>query len=295
MPLPWLKLYTRFLNEPWAIALSDSTYRRWMEMLLLAGDIDEDGRLDTLPLAALAIRCSEESLAAAVKELSGRVAVRRGVLYIRDWSDWQPPRKAKESPENVRRRVAEHRARTAEAGDLAQEEPPTIEVCNDDVTVPLHARNGDVTTPSRVCARSTSSSNSKEEKEDVAPRPPTPQQERFGAVAEMCGFDWRLVDAVTKHGLTRLASDLGKTDPAWIAGDIRAAGEEWYTVKFRSRSRAEVTPPTVAQAKTWLGQCRVRWLEPSTRPARKWPPEQDWTSPGYVGPEGYVPPEAAHD
>ena len=59
----WLKLYHEMLDDPKVARLNDSAYRRFIECLLMAGELDEGGFLPPLEDMAWRIRVSETALA----------------------------------------------------------------------------------------------------------------------------------------------------------------------------------------------------------------------------------------
>lgn len=273
MARPWVKFHACILDDDeFVFEMPREHVGTWALMLVLAGRVDDGGRLGKRAVVAGRLGLSDAGMADTVAALHGRVVTIKGELWIRDWADWQSDK------------TSTDRSRESRAG-VASSPPETPPDSPGNAAATLQQQTGNENeSSSRARRASTSTSNSIEETEAVAPREPTAHQSRFGAVAEICGFDWHLIDDTAKHGITRLASELGKTDPPWTPDEIRHGGEEWYSVKFKSRARATVTAPTVAQAKTWLGSCRVRWQRagPAVVPASR--QAMDWTDPRYVDP-----------
>lgn len=80
-----------------------------------------------------------------------------------------------------------------------------------------------------------------------------PARAAFGAICDAIGQDSTMVSANDRRAIANLAKECrerGITD-----AQIRAAGERWYTVKWCFKPRETVRPPSVAQLRTWLGQC----------------------------------------
>lgn len=140
MGRPWVKLHTRMLVDPSIGRLSDMAYRRFVEMILLAGDRDSGGVLGSVDDVAWALRCSVDSITTAVADLNGRVKISNdGVLSIRDWDQWQSPVRVPEPRGQVaerqrRRRIAaEQRGAATDVGTTDGVAHATTDG-NDDVT-----------------------------------------------------------------------------------------------------------------------------------------------------------------
>lgn len=58
----WIKLYHEILDDPKVARLNDSTYRRFIECLLLAGEMNKNGLLPKIDDMAWRLRTSESSL-----------------------------------------------------------------------------------------------------------------------------------------------------------------------------------------------------------------------------------------
>ncbi len=66
----WLKLYHEMLDDPKVARLPDSSYRRFIECLLLAGELDEDGYLPPIPDMAWRLRIAETTLSQDMSRLA---------------------------------------------------------------------------------------------------------------------------------------------------------------------------------------------------------------------------------
>lgn len=66
----WIKLYHEMLDDPKVARLNDSTYRRFIECLLLAGELDEEGLLPPVADMAWRLRQSETALAQDLSRLA---------------------------------------------------------------------------------------------------------------------------------------------------------------------------------------------------------------------------------
>lgn len=131
MARPWIKLYTEMLHDPKVGQLSDSAYRLFVELMLKAGQVDEDGATDTVEALAWELRRQSDDLLNLIWELEegGRLVFldpETQVVYITSWAKRQPPTTSAE-------RVKRHRAKVA-----AQTERDSSE------HVTLHQRYGNV-------------------------------------------------------------------------------------------------------------------------------------------------------
>lgn len=66
----WLKLYHEMIDDPKVARLPDSSYRRFIECLLLAGELDEDGYLPPVEAMAWRLRLNETTLAQDLSRLA---------------------------------------------------------------------------------------------------------------------------------------------------------------------------------------------------------------------------------
>ena len=92
-----------------------------------------------------------------------------------------------------------------------------------------------------------------------AKRKQTPQQALFEAIAEACGFHVGLMDSETRINVGKLASAMREEGVA--PEFVVECGKRWPE-KFPGRKSAEVTPPTVAQLRTWVGSCAMAAPQP---------------------------------
>jgi len=65
----WLKLYHEILHDYKMFSLSDRLYRRVIECLLMAGELDEEGFLPALPEMAFTLRTDSKELMGELREL----------------------------------------------------------------------------------------------------------------------------------------------------------------------------------------------------------------------------------
>ena len=70
MPRPWIKLWVEMLSDPKVARLDDHRYRRFIEVLLLAGYQDGEGELPPMTDAAWLTHLTEEELTAELQDLT---------------------------------------------------------------------------------------------------------------------------------------------------------------------------------------------------------------------------------
>ncbi len=92
MSRQWVKLHTDMLSHPGTGRLTDGAFRAWVTMLLMAGRLDEDGRIGSVADVAWQLHWQPQDVAEALMELNGRVALTGDDLAIRDWHEWQAER-----------------------------------------------------------------------------------------------------------------------------------------------------------------------------------------------------------
>lgn len=89
---PWVKLDSSIYRHPELGLLSDSAWRRFVECIALAGELDRDGALSTVRGTARALMVTEAQLLADIEETGGRLFVDdAGIVRVRDWLECQPP------------------------------------------------------------------------------------------------------------------------------------------------------------------------------------------------------------
>lgn len=260
MSRPWIKLSTDIHRHPRLGLLSDSAWRRYVECLSLAGDIDRDGELDTPPAVARLLYVSLDQLERDIAEMGGRIFLGdEGILHVRDWSEHQPAKRTPEPAEQVTERSRRHRAASVQrdgnadatheqrSGNDALEVEVDVEVEEDVETEESGA--ADAPPPTTRNGNGSKSPDGRHHDHDAF----------FAAVCGACGMDTHLLNAIDRANVGKLSRDLARAQPPWDPHDVWLAGREWQTVKWKSKRPSAVTPPTIAQLRTWLGECRVRW------------------------------------
>jgi hypothetical protein len=74
----WIKFYIEALDDPKVARLPDNLWRRYYECCLLAGELDQDGRLPPIPHISWRLRTDEETIATEFDALA-----RIGILDYR--------------------------------------------------------------------------------------------------------------------------------------------------------------------------------------------------------------------
>lgn len=134
----WVKLFTEILDDPKMAALSDREYRVFVNLLALAGQVDRDGELGTLKEIAYRLRMPPSKF---LRILSG--LCRKGIeivssqteIYTISAFSLRNPGGASDTPEQVKNRVAKHRAHKQAISENVT--PLQPEPCNGDVTALL--------------------------------------------------------------------------------------------------------------------------------------------------------------
>jgi hypothetical protein len=113
----WIKLYQEMLRDPKVGRLSDSAFRRYIELLLLAGEQPaRDGRLPEPDDIAWALRIARSQLEADLAELdkAGLVANENGRLLITNFTSRQAAASTAERVKLYRKRQKQAEYQAAE-------------------------------------------------------------------------------------------------------------------------------------------------------------------------------------
>ncbi len=90
----WLKLYHEMVDDPKVAMLPDSSYRRFVECMLFAGELDEGGNLPPIELMAWRLHLDETSLAQDMSRLAlaGLVELKEGGRwFVTKFAERQAP------------------------------------------------------------------------------------------------------------------------------------------------------------------------------------------------------------
>ena len=261
----WVKLYTETNEDPKIGSLTWAQRGIWAALLALAGRLDyrdddgiEVGLLDTIESTAWHLRCSVEELQEAVEAFQeqGMIDERDGLLYITNYTKRQR-RAPSASREAVAERVKRHRDATSQQGN---DEPGE---CNEDVTT---LQNN--VTPLDT---ETEESRKEEKREDCAAsaakpsapppepppkqsKPPTPAQEMFSAVAELCQIDLSLLSKKDRGKINTVSKRL--RDEKKSTAHLDQFKRYWYAVDWRGVKGQAPAPHDIlsswGRAKEWL-------------------------------------------
>lgn len=93
MALPWLRLWARTLNSRKVQALPGEIFKTWVNLLCVAAEADEGGRLPSRKDLEFALRMTEVVLQKHISHLvtAGLIDDLGDRHMVHDWSEWQPP------------------------------------------------------------------------------------------------------------------------------------------------------------------------------------------------------------
>jgi hypothetical protein len=164
----WAKLHTKILTEPKVLRLTDQQFRCFINLIALAGYIDDAGRLGTAEDIAMHLRLSEAKTGARLDELEavGIALSLNSVWFLKNWDEYngRPPSDDKAA---VRERVTRHR-----------ENKVKRPISNDEVT-PLHSQRNDP----RIEKNRIDSSGA-----DAPPPPPDPVKDLAAVFEQASGI-----------------------------------------------------------------------------------------------------------
>lgn len=223
--MPWIKLYTEMLDDAKIGRLEDAVKWRFVSLLLLAGECDQDGALMTsekpmsLDDIAWRMRVTREQCETEIESLlmCGVVALDADLYYLPKFGERQG------------RPQSEKRAMWRERQARLREHKETKE----SVT-----RDSPVTNASRVDKNRSDKTS--------AEKAPRKRDLLFDAIAEVCGID----PATAGSSIAKVESVLKKSEPPYTPEEVRAFGVKWWEWKERT------TPPTIWKLKEQIGTVR---------------------------------------
>jgi hypothetical protein len=146
MSYPWIKLHTHTIDDPRIGALNNAAWRRYHELLLLAGECDAGGRLiyDGRPMTAAELawrlHISERRMLANLRMLEACDLARQDSAGCYWLPAFQPTQARPEANERERWRLQKQRQRRSPAADMSADsgadsapvQPPDIEQDSDE-------------------------------------------------------------------------------------------------------------------------------------------------------------------
>ncbi|MBM3138004.1 MAG: hypothetical protein FJZ98_07430 [Chloroflexi bacterium] len=109
----WIKLYHEILDDPKMGRLSDTFFRRVIELFLIAGDVDHEGQLPPIADIAWRLRVDEEALEGQMNELRAL-----GILTLNASGVWIVTHfKQRQSAEPPYKRMRKYREALQKAGN----------------------------------------------------------------------------------------------------------------------------------------------------------------------------------
>jgi hypothetical protein len=138
----WIKLYHEILDDPKMGRLPDHLWRRIIELFLMAGDVDQEGKLPCVADMAWRLRVDEAELQDDLDAIEkiGVVTRENGYLIVTRFADRQAPVSDAERMRRYRERLQQDQYYGNDADTEDERE------CNADVTDDVTNRNVDTDT-----------------------------------------------------------------------------------------------------------------------------------------------------
>ena len=113
----WIKLYVEMLDDPKVGLLPDAIKWRWVSVLLLAGELNEDGFLPDVNDMAWRLHTNVETLQGEMRTMAGR-----GLVELSQYTDGSerwfiPAFVARQAAASSTERSQMHRHRQRQSGD----------------------------------------------------------------------------------------------------------------------------------------------------------------------------------
>jgi len=232
----WAKIWIEMLDDPKVGMMRDRLWRRFVELILIAKEVDEDGKLPTVHTMAWRLHMSETQLQREVDYLEqrGKTEDSPGLLGLGEDGCWFvtrfPERQVKAENANAER-VRRYRARRAAQMKLDE----ALQV-----TLPSNAKSNVDTESEEAVTNTDAQTYARDNNSPPPQRQPETRKRRTIMVPEEIKEDtrWKVMEAV---GI--------KTDPALeIIGSgaslqlILAELERCYTPASRIRKPAVIAP-----------------------------------------------------
>jgi hypothetical protein len=237
MSKPWVKLWTEILHDRKMHMLTDRQFRVCVNLIAMAGIVDDDGELMPIEDMAFQLRMKPSDL---LKDLQ---ALRQASITDCQDGDWwlvhyeaRQPAPPSASKEAVLERVHKHRAKVkAQAVTGAENSVTSVTTLQDSVT--------SVTTIDKSRIEETRVEEKRIEENSKS----SGQAEMFGAVAQVCRMDGQLC----RKQIGACAKALIKAE--YTPADVAQFGEWWVQNDFRGK---QGQAPTVAQMMAMILQSK---------------------------------------
>lgn len=221
----WIKLYHEIIDDPKMGRMSDSLWRRTIELFLLAGRNGNEGLLPSLHDISWALRISDDQLKSDLLELQKVNIVdvdKKGCWHVVNFSKRQ-------APADVKDRVAQYRDRAKKHGyyeDETQEKQDSNES--------LQLRYTDTEEDTDKSEKNIKNSADKPRDRDLL----------FDAIAKVTCTD----PATAGASIGKIKSTLLKAKPPYTTEEVLKFGADWPAWKDK--------PPTLWQLKEQIGIVR---------------------------------------
>ena len=257
----WIKLYHEILHDPKMGRMSDTLWRRTIELFLLAGEIDQDGVLPSVEEMTWTLRISEAECNETLHELQ-----RLRIVHCNDNGEWVVTKFCdRQSAANNTERSRQFRQRkqrekrmqplrqTKNEPESSSDEPieapkePEPEVLVQSLPETEVQRN--VAPDTDTDTDTDSLPKGKGDKSPPNSKSPNESFVMFKALTDLCQIDTELIGKGEKDGWFKAAKTM--RDNGYTPADIESFGVWWYANDWRGKQNQ---PPTQKQIKSTWGQ-----------------------------------------
>jgi len=260
----WVKLYTETNEDPKIGSLTWAQRGIWAALLALAGRLDhrdedgiETGLLDTSENTAWHLRCPQDEFDLALEAFRERemIAADGGLLCITNYTKRQrrPPSASRDA---VAERVQRHRETKADDGnddgENGNEDVTTLQ--NDVTRLDTDTEKSRIETETENTAADAATPPDQPSKVPKPQKSPTPAQEMFSAVAELCQIDLALITKEDRGKLNTVSKRL--RDEKKTQAHVAQFARYWYAMDWRGKQGQAPLPHDIlsnwGRAKEWL-------------------------------------------
>lgn len=142
----WIKLYTEALDDPKLHRLSDAEYRAYFNLLMVAGIVDRDGAVGTLPEIAFRLRMPPSRAKQILDQICAKgIEISSGSTEIYSISAFsqRQQRPPSANPEAVADRVARHRAAKQAESEACNDVTPSLQAPSNDPVTTIEEKRGE--------------------------------------------------------------------------------------------------------------------------------------------------------